>query len=176
MPDVPPQPPEQVIGRTRRSTTHVARLAVLRHAYAGKKVSDPAQDFERGLDAKGAAIAARLPGTVTRHLRPRVILASPFLRCVQTVWPLATTLALSVREDERLAPHRSAEELRQALLEAPPDTVICTHGEVIEQLFDGAVTCAKGAFWIVERHADGRLVPTEYVEAPHLVRATGSIV
>jgi len=151
----------------------VERLVVLRHACAGNKVFDPAQDFERGLDAEGEAIAARLPATVRRHLRPREILASPFLRCVETVWPLATTLGLPVREDERLAPN-GVGDLRRVLLDVPAETVVCTHGEVIEQLFDGAPTCAKGAFWIVERHADGRLVPAEYVEAPQLVPVEGS--
>jgi len=144
----------------------VEKLVLLRHACAGEKIPDAARDFERGLDAEGEAIAARLPEAMTTRLRPDEILSSPFRRCVQTVRPLATTLGLRIREDERLAPHRTGDELRQTLVQLPANTVVCTHGEVIERLFDGAVTCAKGGFWIIERHDDGRLVPARYVDAP----------
>jgi phosphohistidine phosphatase SixA len=144
----------------------VERLVLLRHACAGEKIADTARDFDRGLDAAGEEIAARLSETVTTHLWPNEILSSPFRRCVQTVRPLATTLGLRIREDERLTPHRTRGRLHQTFVQLPADTVVCTHGEVIERLFDGAVTCAKGAFWIVERHDEGRLVPAFYVEAP----------
>ncbi len=41
--------------------------------------------------------------------------------------------------------------------------MVCTHGEVITLLLDGA-ECAKGAFWIIERRND-RLIPVLYVDA-----------
>jgi phosphohistidine phosphatase SixA len=138
---------------------------LLRHALAGEKLADPTKDFERGLDTDGEEIAGRLPELIPSFLRPAEIHSSPYRRCVETVLPLAAALGLHVHEDERLTPAASSSDMRGAFREVPADSVVCTHGEVIERLFDGAVTAAKGAFWIVERDRDGRLVPAQYVDA-----------
>jgi phosphohistidine phosphatase SixA len=143
----------------------VDRFVLLRHSRAGKKIRDRARDFDRGLDDQGEQVALRLPEVVTSYLRPVVILSSPFRRCVQTVTPLASTLGLEVDEDERLSPGCPAKAVRETFSTMPADSVVCTHGEVIERLFGGAVKCAKGAFWLVERR-DGKLFPTHYVKAP----------
>jgi 8-oxo-dGTP diphosphatase len=136
---------------------------LLRHARAGKKVSDPAKDFGRGLDRKGDRVALLLPELVTGYLRPVAVLSSPYRRCVQTVTPLATVLGLDVDEDARFSPDAQAVAVREAFSLVAADSVVCTHGEVIRVLFGGAVKCAKGAFWIVERR-DGSLFPTHYVD------------
>ena len=144
----------------------VERLLLLRHARAGTKIPDPAQDFGRGLDRDGEAIAARLPVAVVHHLVPSEILSSPYRRCVDTVRPLAKTLGLTIVEDARLARRCSGPELRDILQQLLANAVICTHGEIIEKVFDDPVSCAKGAFWIIERRTGSRLVPALYVDAP----------
>jgi 8-oxo-(d)GTP phosphatase len=141
------------------------QFILLRHARAGNKLRDRAKDFERGLDRKGQQVALRLPNSVTRYLRPELILSSPFRRCVQTVEPLAHTLGQNVAEDERFRPDCSARSVRVAFAEVPAGSVVCTHGEVIARLFDGRVKCAKGGFWVVSRR-NGEFVPVLYVEAP----------
>ncbi len=144
----------------------VERLLLLRHARAGTKIPDPVQDFDRGLDTDGEAIAARLPAAVVHHLVPSEILSSPYRRCVDTVRPLAKTLGLTIVEDARLAGRCSGPELRDILQQLPANAVVCTHGEIIEKVFDDPVSCAKGAFWIIERRTGSQLVPALYVDAP----------
>ena len=144
----------------------VGRLLLLRHALAGEKLPNRVQDFDRGLDEEGEAVAALLPNTVARHLIPAKIFSSPYRRCVDTVRPLARTLGLLIHEDERFAGSRSGSELRNALLRLPANAVVCTHGEIIERLFDDAITCDKGAFWIVERSGSDELAPALYVDVP----------
>ena len=138
---------------------------LLRHARAGRKLSDTSKDFKRALDRKGKEVALRLPGAIELYVHPEAILSSPFRRCVETVQPLAEELDLHIVEDERLTPGRSATTVREALLDLPAHSVVSTHGEVIAQLFDGRARCAKGAFWVVERR-EGTFSPQRYVEAP----------
>jgi phosphohistidine phosphatase SixA len=143
----------------------VDRFILLRHARAGKKLRDQAQDFERGLDRKGQQVALLLPEAITGCMRPELIISSPFRRCAETVEPLAQALGLPVVEDDDFRPDRSAKGVRAAFGGVPSGSVVCSHGEVIARLLGRGVKCGKGAFWIVERR-DGTLVPVRYVEAP----------
>jgi 8-oxo-dGTP diphosphatase len=143
----------------------VERFIVLRHARAGRKLSDRSKDFKRGLDREGLEVALRLPRTIETHVQTETVLSSPFRRCLQTVQPLADELDLQIIEDDRFTPGTPAESVREAFLDIPADSVVSTHGEVISQLFHERVKCGKGAFWVVERR-DGALFPSHYVEAP----------
>jgi 8-oxo-dGTP diphosphatase len=140
-------------------------LILLRHALAGRKLGDPLRDFIRPLDRHGLATAAALTDAVLAQVRPSRIVSSPLRRCTETVRPLAATLDLDVEEHDALRVGADPEE-RDALLWAVPEhAVLCTHGEVLEQLFEGEVTCEKGGFWVVRRRA-GRLLPLRYVAPP----------
>jgi 8-oxo-dGTP diphosphatase len=141
------------------------QFVLLRHARAGRKLADPIKDFGRGLDREGDRVALLLPELVTGYLRPVAVLSSPYRRCVQTVTPLATVLGLGVEEDARFSPSARAVAVREAFSLVAADSVVCTHGEIIRLLLGGAVKCAKGAFWIVERR-HGTLCPTHYVAPP----------
>ena len=139
---------------------------LLRHARAGRKVRDRAKDFRRPLDRRGRQVALMLPELIVSFLDPTTILSSPFRRCEQTVEPLAKRLGLAVVVDDgRFTPNRSPKAVRKGFTDVGANSVVCTHGEVIAGLFDEPVSCAKGAFWIVERRGD-KFVPSRYVEAP----------
>lgn len=140
-------------------------LILLRHALAGHKLAEPLLDVVRSLDRHGLTTATALPDAVLAHARPSRIVSSPFARCTETVRPLATLLGLDVEERDALRVDASPAE-RDALLRTVPEhTVLCTHGEVFEQLFEGVVACEKGGFWVVRRRAGG-LVPLRYVPPP----------
>ena len=83
-------------------------LIVLRHARAGPKLADAVRDFERPLDATGRAAAIALPDVLLDCCTPSTIVSSPFLRCTQTVAPLARRLGLNVEERHELTPATSA--------------------------------------------------------------------
>ncbi len=140
-------------------------LILLRHALAGRKLGEPLRDFVRPLDRRGRTTATALPDAVLAHARPRRIVSSPFVRCIETVRPLAATLELEVEEHDVLRVDADPAERDALLWTVPEHTVLCTHGEVLEQLFEGDVACEKGGFWVVRRRAD-RLVPLRYVAPP----------
>jgi broad specificity phosphatase PhoE len=103
---------------------------LLRHASAGHRLDWEHDDHLRPLDARGR----RQSGDLVELLRPcgvRRILSSPFVRCVQTVEPLAAALGLEVELDERLKEGQGA---AAAELLREEGVVCCTHGDIVEAL------------------------------------------
>lgn len=132
-------------------------------------------DRERPLDERGLRQAHALLAALTPHEvgRARAVLSSSYLRCRQTVEPLAVALGLEVVDDPALlegAPLRSTLQL----LRRCGDAVLCSHGDVIGNLVghlagrglagDDA-RFAKASTWVVEL-VDGRVIGARYVSAP----------
>ena len=74
------------------------------------------------------------------------LVASPFVRCVQTLVPLADVLGIVVELDERLAEGTGAAGAL-ALAQELRDTsaVLCSHGDVIPDLLDALVASGHEA-------------------------------
>lgn len=135
-------------------------LYLVRHAKAGSRQSYFAADDERPLTpaghAQADAIAARFEGITV----PRV-LSSPYVRCVQTVAPLAARHALTVEPLALLAEGAAFEPVLELLHAAADGTVACTHGDVLPEVVDalirrgmrvdGPVDQRKGVVWALER-------------------------
>jgi phosphohistidine phosphatase SixA len=102
---------------------------LLRHASAGHRTRWDGHDVARPLDDRGRRQAIEL----VELLRPYVrrIVSSPYVRCVETVEPLAAALGVPVEEDERLA--EGADSSASELL-GEDGVVCCTHGDVAEAL------------------------------------------
>src|SRR5262245_14982140 len=139
-------------------------MLLLRHAKAGKRLSSPSRDAARKLDGVGRRQAARLHEDLTDYSIERIV-SSPLTRCVETVAPLARALGLEVEVLEELAPSASKRDALRLLRELSPSTVVCTHREVFETLFDGEIECEKGGIWIVEQRSR-RVTPVAYLPAP----------
>lgn len=105
---------------------------VLRHAAAGDRDHWDGDDFHRPLDAKGRRQAAELV-ELLRPFEVRRVVSSPYVRCVQTVEPLAAALGLPLELDERLA--EGAGWAALALLQED-GVVSCTHGDVVREVVD----------------------------------------
>jgi 8-oxo-dGTP diphosphatase len=109
-------------------------LFVVRHAKAGSRHEwDGDDDSQRPLTKPGRRQAAAL----VERLRAEPVTAvwsSPYLRCTQTVEPLAAALGLDVHTDARLGEGRSFEGALAVLREVPDGTVLCSHGDVIPDL------------------------------------------
>ena len=103
----------------------------MRHARAGSKSAWHGDDRLRPLSVRGRRQAAALVKTLGAFPLGR-ILSSPFVRCLQTVAPLAERTGLTVESSERLTPESQgpALELLRLIDGGAPD-VVCTHGEVI---------------------------------------------
>ena len=116
-------------------------LILLRHAAAGDRATWAGADRLRPLDERGRAQAERLVPLLA-DLRPEVIVTSPYVRCVQTVAPLAVALGLDVTEDERLVTGAPLDDVLQLLREARGG-VFCTHADITDAV--AARPLKKGA-------------------------------
>ena len=117
---------------------------LLRHASAGDRDDWDGDDFHRPLDARGRRQAVELV-ELLRPLGIRRVLSSPYVRCTETVQPLASALELPLEQDDRLAEGAGsgADEL---LLE--DGVVCCTHGDIVESVLGRGLK--KGAAVVIE--------------------------
>ena len=114
-------------------------ILLVRHARAGNRSRWEGDDRDRPLTKKGRAQADGLPAmlepyTAAGRRRP-LMLTSPWLRCVQTLGPLAAICKSVIAEEEILGEGMgpSAAPLLDRWLSSRP-TVLCTHGDVISDV------------------------------------------
>jgi phosphohistidine phosphatase SixA len=132
-------------------------VLLIRHARAGDRHAWEGDDRLRPLDDRGVEQAHALVGLLAGNVVTRV-LSSPYLRCVQTLEPLARERALAIEEREELAEERQQEDgarLVRALL--AEDVVVCCHGGLAEAVAGdrqkkGEVFVLDARARILERH------------------------
>jgi 8-oxo-dGTP diphosphatase len=138
---------------------------LVRHAHAGKKAQWRGPDLARPLTAQGRTEALGLVERL-RDYPVRRLLSSPAHRCLQTVAPLAAWLGFAVEPTEALGVEGTGAGVLK-LLASPAlhQAVLCSHGEVIGQVFDELQAAGvelsdpprwpKGSTWVIDLH--GRL-------------------
>jgi len=138
-------------------------VILVRHGSAGKRGVWSGDDRLRPLDARGRKQAQGIASALADRGVDR-ILSSPYVRCLQTVEPLAAALELEVEERPELAEGAGA-SASSALAEEMADrnAVLCTHGDVVEDLLGEPMK--KGAAYVLERTQDG-LEPVNYLPPP----------
>lgn len=131
-------------------------VLLVRHARAGDRDRWGAPDDLRPLTAKGEAQATALADLLADFTVTRV-LSSPSLRCTQTVAPLAVAHGLAVEPTDDLAEGEGPAGLAlvRRLLTEPGDVVLCSHGDVVEEVLDGLGVSRdgytrKGATWVLD--------------------------
>lgn len=154
----------------------MASLYLVRHAKAGDRGDWQGDDRQRPLSKPGRRQAEALVG-VFEKLPVDRILSSPYVRCVQTVEPLARARGLHIDTTDALAEGAGAEPVFEFLQKFPDQGVLlCTHGDLVQEVLerlgaDGilrrrdAVEMAKGSTWVIE-HANGKVAAARYLEAP----------
>ncbi|HSJ51226.1 MAG TPA: NUDIX hydrolase [Actinomycetota bacterium] len=152
-----------------------APLYVVRHAKAGSRQGWSRPDEERPITRRGRKQALRLVQRF-RGLEVARIVSSPFIRCVQTVEPLARSRGLPVELAPELAEGVDLAEAAEFLrtLDGAP-VVACGHGREIEAIVgtfesegadvEGERGLAKGSVWVIER-LGGRVLSARYLPAP----------
>lgn len=148
-------------------------ILLLRHAKAGSRQKWTGPDHLRPLTDKGWRQAEGI-SELYSAFRVTRILSSPYLRCTQSVEPLARRLGIDVEERAGLAEGTGSRPTLALLGElAGTTTVLCTHGDVMLDVLDAleestGITLpaeypvAKGCTWVLE----GRGFPFE--EAAYL--------
>jgi 8-oxo-(d)GTP phosphatase len=120
----------------REWATREVMVFVIRHAKAGSRSAWTGPDDLRPLTKPGGRQAAALTDALPLTNGARVV-ASPSLRCVETVEPLARRLGVEVERVPGLAEgmgYRAAFEVVLDLGDA--GGVVCSHGDVIADLLD----------------------------------------
>jgi 8-oxo-dGTP diphosphatase len=139
------------------------RVVLVRHGTAGDRAKWRDDDRVRPLDARGQRQAAALPQALS-GLTIRRILTSPYVRCVQTVEPLAAALGLDLEETAALAEGAVRADVLPLLSMAAAGTALCTHGDVCHELL-GRRRTPKGSAWVLDVGARG-VVPVRHIPAP----------
>jgi 8-oxo-dGTP pyrophosphatase MutT (NUDIX family)/phosphohistidine phosphatase SixA len=168
----------EVLARFARRPSATSTVLLVRHARAGAREAWRGPDDERPLDLTGVAQSRFLSGLLPPYwLRTEspLVVSAPVTRCVDTVaW------AGEVRTDERLGERTYADYpgstvgcLRE--LAEKGVAIACSQGGVIpgvveelrraDGLRPAGVRAAKGSVWVLS-FADGRLVATDYLDAP----------
>ena len=142
-------------------------LYIVRHAKAGSRREWVGDDRPRPLTPDGWRQAA-LVGERLQPFATGSLLSSPYLRCMQTLQPLADLVGRAVEPDERLAEETGFAGALELLATLPDGSVLCSHGDVIPDVM-GALQrrgCAivgepqwrKASVWVVERNDAGDFV------------------
>jgi broad specificity phosphatase PhoE len=151
-------------------------IHLTRHAHAGKRSDWTDDDCLRPLSDRGRAQALHLCEVITNTPVGRIV-SSPFVRCVQTVQPIASMLGLTVEVDASFAEHVGGGDAYRTLLALDEvDGIACSHGDIIPALLrrlvadgmdtDGPLIDQKGSMWIIELQ-NGRPLRGRYVPPKH---------
>jgi 8-oxo-dGTP diphosphatase len=147
-------------------------VLLIRHAQAGSRSEWIGDDRERPLSPKGRRQAEDLV-KILEPYAPQRILSSPYVRCVDTVSPLADRLGLRAEPFEELAEGHGGEALKLVRRLAEEKVAICTHGDVIPEVLVALADedrldlgpsprQAKGSVWILETRK-GRFKKATYI-------------
>ncbi len=162
-------------GAARAADPARSEIYLVRHATAGRRQDWDGDDRARPVQGPGWAEVEWLTETLTELPVARV-LTSPYVRCAQTVAPLAAAVGLELEEEPALAegaPGAFVERLLDEL--AGSAAVLCSHGDVVSGLVGaaaaegarlaGGLRWGKGSIWLLAaRH--GRVTEGRYLPAP----------
>jgi broad specificity phosphatase PhoE len=153
-------------------------LLLVRHAKAGDRGSWHGRDRDRPLSGKGRRQAEGLVDLLG-DWKPSRIVSSPFVRCVETVAPLADTVGVPIETSDVLAEGARTRDVLRFIDESlgtDGDVVLCTHGDVVPMALETLVerdgldlpadyAYAKGSTWVLEGEP-GRVTSARYLPPP----------
>jgi 8-oxo-(d)GTP phosphatase len=162
----------------------VTRMVLLvRHASAGNRSEWDRDDRLRPLDEKGRLQAEGLVRILSRFEVGEIVSAD-FVRCVESVQPLADSLGIAIKKDPLLSElgypnhEEDAVELLRGLGDPEVAAVASTQGEVIPDVLrrlatgggvrlPDVVEYKKGSTWALS-FDDRRLIAADYMAPPAL--------
>lgn len=107
---------------------------------------------------------------------PKRLVSSPYVRCMETLAPLATVTGLVVEEHPDLAEGMGNASVPLVRALAGETAALCTHGDIVPEILKALVAedemdlgsepyWAKGSTWVLETAA-GRFIEAQYLAAP----------
>ncbi len=145
----------------------MGHLFVVRHAKAGERRLWTDDDLNRPLSKKGRK-QSELIGNRLAKLEPTQLVSSPYIRCIQTLQPLAEMIGTEVSVDQRLGENEPFEPVIELLRELPIRSVLSTHGDIIPATMQALIRRGmklssqpdwrKSAIWVLKRNKQGDIV------------------
>ena len=149
---------------------------LVRHAKAESRTRWTKPDHPRPLTKAGRRQAKALTTQFEAQPFSR-LLSSPYVRCVQTLEPLAETRGLPLETADELSEGAPVNAALALIISTAADgpAALCTHGDVMKLAVEGLIAAGipidgpleykKGATWILE--VDGSAVArARYLPAP----------
>ena len=147
----------------------------MRHAKAGSRGHWTGDDRQRPLSKKGIKQAEALV-QVLAPFPITAVYSSPFLRCVQTVEPLARARKLPLKQTPSLAEGHGLAGAMELIGDPKLDEVVLsTHGDIVWELVEELVKrrivkpgeggFEKGSTWVVD-FDDGSFERARFIPAP----------
>jgi len=136
------------------------------HAKAGERRVWTGDDIDRPLSKAGWDQSHLLAKRLAKH-EPSVLLSSPYVRCVQTLEPLADLVGLDVAIEPRICEYEPFEPVLELLAEVPDHAVLCSHGDIIPATIaalerrgmeiTSSADWRKASVWVIKRSKRGNL-------------------
>jgi 8-oxo-dGTP diphosphatase len=154
----------------------VTKIHLIRHAKAKNRAEWSEQDEARPLTKRGRREALALAERLADGNLGRLV-SSPYVRCLQTLEPLALTIDLPIETTELLAEGTGGQDAVALLLSLAGDLPIacCTHGDVVHEVvgsladagvvLDGPREAPVASTWVLDVEA-GRISGARFVEPP----------
>jgi phosphohistidine phosphatase SixA len=145
----------------------VTHLYLVRHAKAGERRVWQGDDIDRPLSKKGWKQAELLSERLAKF-DPELLISSPYVRCVQTLEPLARRLDRPVRIEQRLCESEPVAPVLDLLAEVSANTIMCSHGDIIPATLEALrrtgtklrtpADWRKASVWVLKRNKRGAIV------------------
>ncbi len=151
-------------------------IYLVRHGKAGERGAWDDDDQLRPLSGRGHLQARGLLAVLHDAVFER-LLSSPYVRCMETVVPLAAERGVAIEPVTALAEGAPLDEVLALVRKhIPGGAVLCTHGDVIPMLLDQYAQegvdlgpmpqWPKGCTWVLETNATGEVRAAHYLPAP----------
>ena len=151
-------------------------IFLVRHAKAGVRGDWHDDDRLRPLSRSGQAQARGLIELLAGAPFERV-LSSPYVRCMETVVPLASARRLAVEPDDALTEGADLEAaLALVRKHMGSSAVFCSHGDVIPAILEHLTSsgvdlgadprCPKGSTWVLEAKGGSEITRVRYLPPP----------
>jgi 8-oxo-dGTP diphosphatase len=152
------------------------KLYLVRHAKAGERGAWPGDDRLRPLSRRGQLQSEGLIAVFEDRKVDR-LLSSSYVRCLETLVPLASVRNLPIEPADALSEGATLDAaLTLVRKHAHRHTVMCSHGDIIPMLLNHYAErgldlgddpqCPKGCTWILDVHATGDVKSAKYVAPP----------
>ncbi len=150
-------------------------IYLVRHAKAGERNAWSDADELRPLSGRGHVQARGLIDLLDGRFER--VLSSPYVRCMETVVPIASVRRMAIEPADALAEGASLDEaLALVRKHAATGAVMCTHGDVMPMLLEYFYAHGvdigtnpqwpKGCTWVLETDATNEVRAARYIPPP----------